>query len=241
MRPKSPRNSNADRRGSISISRSRPTFRSAARSGRESAWKMAHGVCWASPKSRWLIRSKCRNPRGRPIWAPSFSLVSQMPQKKIATFGAGCFWGPEAKFRRVEGVLDAAVGYMGGHVKNPTYRMVCTDETGHAEVVQVNMIRRRFHTRSCSRFFGRCTIPPHPIAKASISEANIARLFSATTKISAPRRKPQRSGSEVRSLCRSDRDRDRAGQDFLSRRGISSALSRKDRPGRPLLTSPLSS
>jgi peptide-methionine (S)-S-oxide reductase len=60
-----------------------------------------------------------------------------MPRTKIATFGAGCFWGPEAKFRRVEGVVDAAVGYMGGHVKNPSYEMVCTDETGHAEVVQV--------------------------------------------------------------------------------------------------------
>ncbi len=56
---------------------------------------------------------------------------------EIATFGAGCFWGIEAAFRRVPGVLDAAVGYAGGDLPNPTYRDVCTDETGHAEVVQV--------------------------------------------------------------------------------------------------------
>lgn len=56
---------------------------------------------------------------------------------EIATFGAGCFWGIEAAFRRVPGVIDAVVGYSGGHLPNPTYKDVCTDQTGHAEVVQV--------------------------------------------------------------------------------------------------------
>jgi peptide-methionine (S)-S-oxide reductase len=55
----------------------------------------------------------------------------------IATFGAGCFWGVEAEFRRVKGVKATAVGYSGGHSKNPTYKDVCSDMTGHAEVVQV--------------------------------------------------------------------------------------------------------
>jgi peptide-methionine (S)-S-oxide reductase len=57
---------------------------------------------------------------------------------KKATFGAGCFWGIEAAFRQVPGVVDVAVGYSGGRTENPTYRDVCTDRTGHAEVVEVD-------------------------------------------------------------------------------------------------------
>lgn len=55
-----------------------------------------------------------------------------------ATFGAGCFWGIEARFRQVPGVSDALVGYMGGHVDEPSYQQVCTDQTGHVEVVQLD-------------------------------------------------------------------------------------------------------
>ena len=55
---------------------------------------------------------------------------------KKATFGAGCFWGVETRFENVKGVVDTVVGYTGGTTENPTYKDVCTNKSGHAEVVQ---------------------------------------------------------------------------------------------------------
>ena len=62
--------------------------------------------------------------------------VTNMNHKK-ATFGAGCFWGVEAIFQKLDGVIETSVGYMGGTTENPTYKEVCYEETNHAEVCEI--------------------------------------------------------------------------------------------------------
>lgn len=65
------------------------------------------------------------------------SCIGSKKGTQVATFGAGCFWGVEADFRMIKGVTATRVGYSGGAKDNPTYKEVCADKTGHAEVVEV--------------------------------------------------------------------------------------------------------
>ena len=76
-----------------------------------------------------------------------------------ATFGAGCFWGIEAAFRRIDGVIDAPVGYAGGTTRNPTYENVCGGKTGHAEVVEVTYDPERVGYRRLLDVFWACHDP----------------------------------------------------------------------------------
>ncbi|MFN5943884.1 MAG: peptide-methionine (S)-S-oxide reductase MsrA [Phycisphaerae bacterium] len=69
--------------------------------------------------------------------APSAAPMNAKPGTEIALVGAGCFWGVEHIFAEQDGIINAISGYSGGHVENPTYKQICTDMTGHAEVVQV--------------------------------------------------------------------------------------------------------
>ena len=73
--------------------------------------------------------------------------------KKEILFGAGCFWGVEENFRVKEGVLETEVGYTGGQTDNPTYKDICYNETGHAEVVRVVYNEEIISTEDVIRFF----------------------------------------------------------------------------------------
>jgi len=97
---------------------------------------------------------------------------------EIATFGAGCFWGVEAAFQRVPGVIDTAVGYSGGHTGNPTYQDVCTDETGHAEVVQVTFDPAKVSFEQLLDVLWQAHDPTQVTARARTSERNTARPSS---------------------------------------------------------------
>lgn len=78
---------------------------------------------------------------------------------QVCTFGAGCFWGIEAVFRRVDGVLSAEVGYMGGEVENPSYQDVCSGTTEHAEVVRVEFDEEKVGYEQLLEVFFGCHDP----------------------------------------------------------------------------------
>ncbi len=89
----------------------------------------------------------------------SASPVGTASQIETAWFAAGCFWGTQGYFRRLEGVIDTEVGYMGGDTENPSYREVCSGDTGHAEALQIRFDPARISYRDLLRHFFRMHDP----------------------------------------------------------------------------------
>ena len=140
-----------------------------------------------------------------------------------ATFGAGCFWQVEENFRAVDGVLDAVVGYEGGHVDNPTYEQVCSGETGHVEVTEVEFDPERVSYEDLVRKYFAIHDPTQlnrqgpdvgwqyrsVIFAHSDEQAEIARRVLE---------------SEQTPFRQADRDHDRAGEAVLASRGVPPVL-----------------
>jgi len=92
-----------------------------------------------SKNTRYCVNSISMDfvPEGQDPFPTASSAESEKPKQERAIFASGCFWGTEYHLQKVPGVISTTVGYTGGRTKNPTYKQVCTDKTGHAEAVEV--------------------------------------------------------------------------------------------------------
>ena len=104
-------------------------------------------------------------------------------QTETAIFGAGCFWGVEARFAALSGVLDTAVGYAGGEAETPTYDQVCGGSTGHVEVVQVTYSPARITYSQLLDAFFTMHNPAQPYLKTGANSRDQYRsvIFTSTS------------------------------------------------------------
>ena len=96
---------------------------------------------------------------------------------KEAIFGGGCFWCLEAAFEIVDGVVDVESGYANGHVESPGYKEVCTDTTGHAEVVKITYDESKISYQELLDLFFKIHDQLHLIDKVQIMDRSIVRLL----------------------------------------------------------------
>ena len=118
-----------------------------------------------------------------------------------AVFGAGCFWGVEAAFRRIKGVKTTSVGYAGGTTDNPTYEDVCSGTTGHAEVVEVEYDPGEVSYDDLLETFWSVTTRQRSTARALMSERSTVPRFSPPTPSRRRRHAPRKRGLRRPPAC----------------------------------------
>ena len=120
-----------------------------------------------------------------------------------ATFGAGCFWGVEAAFQSIPGVISTQVGYTGGWQENPTYKEVCSHTTGHAEVVEVTFDPERIMYGDLLQVFWECHDPTQLDRQGpdvGSQYRSVIFVHNETQKNTALAAKEERQGSGLHSL-----------------------------------------
>jgi peptide-methionine (S)-S-oxide reductase len=126
---------------------------------------------------------------------------------ETATFAAGCFWGVEATFRQIPGVISTRVGYIGGQTENPTYKEVCTDATGHAEAVEVKYDPAKVKYEDLLKVFWENHDPTQLNRQGRIGVLSTARRFSSIRRHRKPQPRLRKKLSKKRIAIRSPSSR----------------------------------